>query len=244
MLKKLIPRKLITLVRFYSIFNGGHGHSRIENGFCTDGKGRPVPWLTYPCIEFLDALDFQDCRVFEYGAGASTHYWAAKAKEVRSVEREKDWTERLQGSLPPNAKVTFCPDERQYPGEIIAAGGQFDVVVVDGAVRYPCVEATLDRLTARGIVILDNLEWYPNCAKLLRDRGFIQIDFSGFPPINAFTSCTSIFYRSPELLTRRLNAPEWRPVGGRYLVAHDDVPLAAINPATLRTGSLEPELGK
>lgn len=66
MIRHLVPRRLITLVRFYMIFNWGHGHSRVEKGFCRNGQGEPMPWITYPCLEFLNNLNFSDCRVFEY----------------------------------------------------------------------------------------------------------------------------------------------------------------------------------
>lgn len=40
-----------------------------------DAKGNPVPWYTYPAIEFLEQLDFTNKIVLEYGSGNSSLYW-------------------------------------------------------------------------------------------------------------------------------------------------------------------------
>lgn len=233
MLRRIIPRKMLTLARFYTIFNHRYGHSRFKNGFCVDGDGNYIPWITYPCIEFLNTLDLRDCRVFEFGSGSSTLYWAQKTKSVISVERDRDWYDKVTSFLPSNCVLQHCGDEMLYPMAISNCDGNFDIVVVDGAVRYPCVLETLKKVSSEGIIILDNTEWYPNAAEVLRGHGFLQIDFCGFSPINAFTSCTSIFYKSTTILSKRLNVYEWRPKGGRYLAAHDDKPLAEIDPACL-----------
>ena len=47
--------------------------------------GRPVPWMTYPAICYLEQLDFSQKRVFEYGCGSSTAYWAKRALRTISV---------------------------------------------------------------------------------------------------------------------------------------------------------------
>lgn len=47
-----------------------------------------IPWYTYPMLEFLENLDFSQDSVFEYGSGASSIYWARKAKYVQSVEHD------------------------------------------------------------------------------------------------------------------------------------------------------------
>ena len=70
------------------------------------------------------------------------------------------------------------------------------MVVIDGAVRPPCARALLPKLKARGIILLDNTEWYPNLANFLYENGFYQIDFSGFGSLNAFTSSTSLLFRT------------------------------------------------
>lgn len=221
-LRKLVPRKVQTLIKFYQIFNSEYGHSNFKNDFICDGKDRPLPWITYPCIEFLDRLDLKDCDVFEFGAGSSTHYWASKSKSVSSIEKDTNWFQSLEKKIPENAKVTLSKNDRHYIDHIKSFNKKFDVIVIDGAVRYPCAQSALDSISERGIILLDNTEWYPETAKLLRERGFTQIDFCGFPPINAFTSCTSVFFKENSIILNRIEKAKWRPMGARYLVAYDD----------------------
>ena len=221
-LRKLIPRKIQTLIKFYKIFNKEYGHSNFKNNFICDGKDNPLPWITYPCIEFLDRINLSDCDVFEFGAGSSTHYWAKKSKTVTSIEKDKNWYKSLESRVPKNAQITLSENDRHYVDHIKTSDKQYDVIVVDGAVRYPCAKAAINCISNRGIILLDNTEWYPETAKLLTSEGFTQIDFCGFPPINAFTSCTSIFFKAGSVLENRIYKPKWRPMGARFLNAYDD----------------------
>ena len=66
-----------------------HDHAyfaSIKNGELRDRNKNYLPWFTYPAIEALSNWDLSDKRVFEYGSGFSTLFWASRAKEVVSVE--------------------------------------------------------------------------------------------------------------------------------------------------------------
>ena len=222
LLRKIIPRKLVTLMRFYQIYNVKYGHSNFVNGFVCDGGDRPLPWVTYPCIEFLNRLNLKDCNVFEYGSGSSTLYWSEKSKSVISVEKDEQWFKKVKSGLPSNCNLNLVDTDIDYINNINQSKCEFDIVVIDGAVRYPCAQEALKNISDRGLIILDNTEWYPRTAELLTSAGYTQIDFIGFPPINAFPSTTSIFYKSNELINRKLEQNQWAPIGGRYLDAYDD----------------------
>ena len=150
------------------------------------------------------------------------------------MEREEDWFHLVKPQLPPNVNIELCKNESRYADSISSKQVKFDIIVIDGAVRYPCVETSLDKINEDGIIILDNSEWYPNASSHLRKNGYIQIEFSGFGPINAFTSCTSIFFKNTKILSKRLNHKDWSPIGGRFLIAHDDVTFREISRDTLR----------
>jgi hypothetical protein len=229
-LRRIIPRKVLTLLRFYLVYNRELGHSRRIDGIPCDGRGEPLPWMTYPLIEFLRTLDLSDCHVFEFGAGSSTLFWAQRTATVTSVEKNEAWFRRLQAGRPANCKLIWCPHDCDYIAALAQQEQLFDVIVVDGAVRYPCAEAAIEHVTEQGLILLDNTEWYPQTAKRISAAGFTQIDFSGFGPINAFTSTTSLFFRDPQLLQRRAIPPGWAPAGGRYLDAYDDQPFNRIDP--------------
>jgi hypothetical protein len=221
-LRKIIPRKILTLVRFYQIFNNKYGHSNFINGFVCDGNSNSLPWITYPCIEFLNRLNLKDCDVFEFGSGSSTLYWSQKARSVTSIEKDKRWFNKVKDDLPQNCTLSYTDSDLDYINHINQYKDNFDIIVIDGAVRYPCAQEALKNITDRGIIILDNTEWYPETSKLLTSAGYTQIDFIGFPPINAFPSATSIFYKSNALINGKLEQEHWAPIGGRYLDAYDD----------------------
>ena len=144
-LLKVIPRKLITSIRFISIFYNGYGHSRREKGLCLSNKGLPVPWITYPCFEFLSRLDFSNANIFEFGSGSSTLWWSKRAKSVNSIERDENWYENIKAQCPSNVTIELCKNEGKYAGTILTKNINFDVIVIDGAVRYPCVETALKK---------------------------------------------------------------------------------------------------
>lgn len=191
-----------------------------------DGQKNFQPWLTYPLIEHLNGLDFSDKHVFEFGAGASTMYWSKRAKHVVSVEFDSAWYELLKEAVPGNVTLLhesnghrFSVAPKQFPAR------RFDVVVIDGAERYRCAQSALEVLAPGGMIILDNAEWYPNAANLLVGAGLIEVRFSGFGPINAFTSTSSIFL-SRDFSFSHNDAARLPPRGGRKLPggALDDGP--------------------
>lgn len=231
LLRILVPRRIISAVRLLNIFQQQHGHVRQQNGFPVNGQGDFQPWLTYPMIEFLNGLDFSKKRIFEFGAGSSTLYWAKRAMEVVSVEFDSGWFEALRSKVPGNVTLMHESDGHPYADKIRSNFGFFDVIVVDGAERYRSAKAALTALAPGGMIILDNAEWYPNTADMLAQAGLIEMRFSGFSPINAFTSTTSAFlsrdFSIPQTPQARMPA-----VGGRKLPtpALDDLATAEICP--------------
>jgi hypothetical protein len=91
----------------------------------------------------------------------------------------------------------------------------YDLIVIDGAVRYECALVAVEKLAPNGLLILDNTEWFPNTANMLLEKGFHEIAFSGFSPNNAFTSKSSVFFRSGTEFAY-LPAMHEPPVGGKY----------------------------
>lgn len=188
----------------------------LAEGRCVDAEGQPIPWLRYPAIEFLDALDFSACRVFEYGSGASTLWWARRAARVDSVEADRGWYERTAARLPANGTVRHAPDVQSYVAEIRRAGVSYHVIVVDGTNeergRYRCAEAALDMLAPGGMIILDDADFLPEASALLRAADLIEVPFFGLAPLNAAAGCTSVFLRRDFAIPRR---PEHRwAIGG------------------------------
>lgn len=199
-----IFRVVICSARILHYFFLLRSHVSKRMGMSVDSNGDYVPWLTYPVIDYLDNLDFSDCNVFEYGSGASSFWWARRARQVTSIEMDAEWCSKISGVVPENVEIISQPDGGQYPGMILDQKQDFDVIVVDGAERFKCVVNAMLKLSKRGIIILDNSDWYLNAAKLLCENGFVQVDFYGHSPNNSFPSKTSLFFRSAELLANRV----------------------------------------
>ena len=155
--------------------------------------GNPIPWYTYPTLEYLNQLDFQDKDVFEYGAGNSSLFWAKKARSVISIESDKEWYISLKKELNPNQKILFIEEKQKYVNSIFEEHKKYDLIVIDGLHRLACAQAAVQCLASGGLIILDNSDWLPETARNLRESGLIQVDFTGLGPINYYTSTTSIF---------------------------------------------------
>ncbi len=57
------------------------------------------PWITFPAVRFLERTVRPDWRVFEFGSGASTLFFALRCREVYTVEHDNGWAEKVQKSL-------------------------------------------------------------------------------------------------------------------------------------------------
>jgi hypothetical protein len=192
---------------------------------CVDAGQQPIPWYTYPAIEYLKQLDFSEARVFEYGSGNSTLFWAAAARQVVSVEDDPGWYQKIRQALPSNCELTLETDLTRYVEAIHVAGGEFDVIVVDGAARggtrRRCALAALGHLRRGGMIILDNSDWLPESTKLLRDADLIQIDMTGFIPIGGQTQTTSLFlHREFKVAPRGARQPMPGPGAAAYVWEH------------------------
>jgi hypothetical protein len=181
----------------------------------------PLPWYTYPAIEYLQQLDFSECDVFEFGSGNSSKFWSERAHTVTSVESDPYWYDAQTLELPSNLVLLFRTDMEEYVNAIHHQPDKFyDVIIIDGRYRYNCAVEALKRLKNGGIIILDNSDWFPNTAKLLRDNGFTQIDFIGIGPINSYAWCTSIFFKEQLSIPRASNA--LKVLGGLIQVSNED----------------------
>ena len=170
-----------------------------------DAAGNPLPWLTYPAIHLLQArLPAEPFSVFEYGAGASTLWWAGRAASVTSVEHDEAWFSSLVAGLPRTARLTHVPltDPEAYDKAILAESRNYDVVVIDGRRRVECSQYVPGRLTPRGIVIWDNSdrERYAQGLRQFERLGFRRLDLQGMAPRDTITSVTGILYRDGNLL--------------------------------------------
>lgn len=167
-----------------------------------DRKGLPVPWCTYPFIYFIRSRLNKDLRIFEYGCGNSTIFYAHHVREIIAVENDNMWAQQVMQRLPVNGKIIFHQQERDYVAAV-SNYGLFDIVIIDGLIdRLACTEFAVKALTTGGVIILDNSNWveFAPCVHFLYSHGFRELPFYGQTPITFVPSQTSVFYRTSNCL--------------------------------------------
>lgn len=190
-----------------------------------DRDGNPLPWVTYPFIDFIEGRLDATQEVFEFGAGNSSLFFAKRVKSVLSVEHHPEWFQQISTSpeyAMSNLEVKMVPvpeglthdgyhslaftdATNDYVLALKNSGRRFDIVIVDGLFRNSCIENCLESLTSRGVVFLDNtshhyVEQLQSGLDFMKDAGFRRLDFHGMGPIYSRKSCTSIFYREGNCL--------------------------------------------
>jgi len=177
-----------------------------------DRYGAPLPWITYPAIDFLAQFDFSEASVFEWGSGFSTLWWAGRCKHIASVESNEQWIPFIKSKLPQSVELLITPLNADAEIEAFVKHStiEFDVIVIDnyGSFRWQCARAATDKLAEGGIIILDNSDQCLRACEVLRNQGFIQIDFTGFAPSNGYAQTTSIFFRGALKFRALASQPE------------------------------------
>jgi len=213
-LRKIFPGLAIMMHNFNILAIGLGQWKSVKERMAIDAKGNAIPWYTYPAIEYLSSFDFKDCEVFEYGSGNSSLFWARRARSVCSVEDNQEWFEVVCKRKCENQKVIHRSDATGYIMALSEQGKSFEIIVIDGNWREKCVVEAISYLKDGGMIVLDNSDRLieKECCGLLRKKGFIQIDFSGFGPINSYCWSTSVFMKTPALLQHNFSGPT--PIGG------------------------------
>jgi len=169
-----------------------------------DGHSKPIPWFTYPSIDFIAPRLNNNIKVLEFGSGNSTIYFASKVSKVYSVEHNKLWFDIVSKSKPVNAEIllskTDNPDDYLSVSEKLDM--KFDIIVIDGLHRNDCLINSINFLSQNAVVILDDSERneYQKGIGFLQSKDFRKLDFWGIAPTVLFKKCTSIFYKNNNCL--------------------------------------------
>ena len=119
-------------------------------------------------------------RLFEWGSGASTVWFAARVGEMTAIEHDLGWFERTSAKLVagglrnvdyrlrvPSAPMLTDGDPPQWPlskPEFATYVSQideypdeyFDVIAIDGRERVGCAEHAVSKVAPGGVIILDD----------------------------------------------------------------------------------------
>jgi hypothetical protein len=177
----------------------GHWRSSLR-ARALSSHGQPLPWYTYPCIDFLAGRRNRVHSVLEFGAGQSTLWWAAGGANVVAFEADREWFDYLRRVIPSSVDLRFTTMAsaedclRDVRAQLAASNQQqFDVVVVDGLYRTELAEIAPELRTPGGIIVFDDAEGY-GIFDRMRDSGLWRVDFFGFAPGVILPRCTSIYF--------------------------------------------------
>ena len=187
----------ITPIRFS--YKSGHARSSLQAA-AVSRAGDPIPWYTYPCIDFLKNRDFTASNILEFGSGQSTLFWSKRARSVISFEADNKWYNKIKSKSPENVKMTLV--ESNCDASLIkfiensiqgSSCFPFDVIVIDGLNRSLIIENAPKWLSKSGMIICDNSEGF-RIYETTREMGFFRGDFYGYAPGVLLPHCTSIFF--------------------------------------------------
>tara|TARA_B100002019_G_C21259675_1_gene595969 strand:- start:1736 stop:2497 length:762 start_codon:yes stop_codon:yes gene_type:complete len=203
---------LLTPISF-AMRSGHFKSSMLEKS--VNKSGKPIPWLTFPCIDFLENRSLSNKSVLEFGGGQSTIYFSNKVRKVITFEEDEKWAEYINSYALPNSKLYYVPYtaagsfvdseiistigrkqinfieetlERDFPNE------KFNIIIVDGLIREAVIQICEKYLDENGAIICDDAGGY-SFQKDMNDSGLNRVDFYGHSPGVYHHTCTSIYYK-------------------------------------------------
>lgn len=124
-----------------------------------------VPWLAFPAIEYLEPL-VSGKRIFEFGSGMSTLWFARTCRQVVSAESDSEWHRIItwQARKMANVQVVHAPSQEDYVGALSATGSKFDLILIDGLYRSRCLDQVRPYLQPGGMLVVDDTDAIPELA--------------------------------------------------------------------------------
>ena len=183
-----------------------------------DRKGNPIPWLTYPFVQFIEPRLKASLTMYEYGSGNSTLWFAKYVGLIRSIEHDLEWYQRIYQNMPTNVTLVHKSVDKQlsyseltymnsqdveaYTEDIRSADHKFDIILIDGIYRNRAIANAVECVTDQGVIILDNVDYIEakEGINYLLNLGYRSVEFWGMCPIVHHDSCTAIFYKSENCL--------------------------------------------
>lgn len=163
-------------------------------------NNEPLPWYTYPSIDFLKYRSYEDKVVLEFGGGQSTLWWAHRAKKIVTLEGDKEWYEKIKGKMPDNVDLSYVSMESKEANicqvkEVLNNKDfdKYDVIIIDGLYRFEMIDIAINHLKEDGIIICDNAEGY-GFYEGFKERGMNRVDFFGNAPGVVLPHATSIYF--------------------------------------------------
>jgi len=71
------------------------------------------PWIAFDALAYLEKLDLNHKKVFEYGSGGSTLFWLRQGAYCVSVEHNSGWYQRIKMVTNNNPKLLYYLSEAE-----------------------------------------------------------------------------------------------------------------------------------
>ena len=136
-------------------------------------NGDYYPWITFPAIDFLETLDLSGVAVVEFGAGASTVYFAKRSKKVTSYEFDSTYYNEIRAL------------SKDFSNAQIFNHDPSNAIVISGDILIPefeedkqlvsCLDEDLSRFGIDTKSILQT-EFYLSALKNISEADLIFID--------------------------------------------------------------------
>jgi len=174
-----------------------------------------LPWLTYAAIRRIERHLTPSSRVFEFGSGGSSFFFARRGLQLTSVESDPEWHARITElarrrglanlicrleALDEAALVHF----HGHPFFLAVQAGPWDLILIDsfcgfetggtgGQLRPYAFSLAVNQLKPGGLIVVDDSWLYP---ELLQPRaGWSIEDCAGVGPCRYGVSSTALFRR-------------------------------------------------
>ncbi len=188
---------ILTPVSF--IVRSGHLRSSFKR-VAVSSKGEPIPWYSYPCLDFLRYRSYEGKRILEFGGGQSSLWWAKRAEQVVVFEGDKDWYDKIKETMPPNVDIHLVsidsPEKctSEVNNKLDAENsGKFDIIIIDGLYRSAMIGIAIEVMADSGAIICDDADGY-GFYEGFKNSGLNRVDFFGYAPCVVLPRCTSIFF--------------------------------------------------
>ena len=167
-------------------------------GIAVNQNHAPLPWYAYNAIDYLGTYCAQNpnLRVFEYGLGQSTLWWAERVKEVVTVEHDPRWIDAY-ADLPENVTLHHYQYNSGYEETPLKSKKKFDIIVIDGMNRPACLPHAIKALKRGGLLIWDDSHYarYQSHLQKLIEKGWIATVFDDHSPVTIAKTQLTILTR-------------------------------------------------
>ena len=207
----------VQLINFSYLAKHLGQYNSLKQGKPVDSFNNPLPWITYPCIEYLNQFDFSNETVFEYGSGGSTKWFLNKnSKKVISVENDVSWysllleDEKKYKNLSPifaNNLDDFINNTEVFKSSVV-------FIDCDSSYRLKILQnfhKNIEKLNSNiKCIIIDDVDKKNlkggDIDKIVFDLSkklnWVQIDFMGFRPFNRTYASTTVLVNPKIQLSR------------------------------------------